>query len=223
VLRAARLLREASGTRQGAAISLVKRIPVAAGRGGGSADAAAALLALTRFWGLSIGGERLLTLAASIGSDVPFFLNGPTAFVEGRGEVVRPLPAPRPVWVVLAVPRLDLLEKTRHLYAALKPEDYSDGTRARQLAALLEAGEPVDPALLVNAFERVALGEFPAIRVCRDALLAAGAPWARLSGSGPALYTFVEEEGEALALRRRVAASVDRADTGLLVASTLSK
>ncbi|MBL8349331.1 MAG: 4-(cytidine 5'-diphospho)-2-C-methyl-D-erythritol kinase [Burkholderiaceae bacterium] len=92
-LRAARALQQASGTAQGADISVLKRVPWGAGLGGGSSDAASTLLALNRLWGLHWPRERLQQLALPLGADVPFFVGGRSAFVEGIGERLSPLPA----------------------------------------------------------------------------------------------------------------------------------
>src|SRR5438874_4139070 len=86
VVRAANVLRRHTGSRAGAAICLTKRIPMQAGLGGGSSDAAATLVGLNRLWGLNLGADVLTTLAASLGSDVAFFLDGPAAWCTGRGE-----------------------------------------------------------------------------------------------------------------------------------------
>lgn len=222
VLRAARLLREASGTPLGARIELTKGIPVAAGLGGGSSDAAATLEALHRLWRLRFSRRRLLDLAAALGSDVPFFFYGPTALAYGRGERLRPLRPPQPYSVVLAVPHLGIPEKTRRLYSALTPEYYSDGKATAALAALLAAGRQIDPALMVNTFERIVLRDFPLARACRAALLAAGAPWVRLSGSGPASYTFFEDEAVASAVCDRLRKLVARHEATVLVGRTLA-
>ena len=90
-LRAARALQQASGTGWGADISVLKQLPWGAGMGGGSSDAATALLALNRLWGLEWPRERLLPLAAALGADVPFFVGGRNAFVEGIGERLTPM------------------------------------------------------------------------------------------------------------------------------------
>jgi len=100
-LRAARALQAASGTRLGADISIDKRVPWGAGMGGGSSDAASTLLALNRLWGLHWPLSRLLPLGLSLGADVPFFLGGHNAFVEGIGERLTPLPVPRTWFAVL--------------------------------------------------------------------------------------------------------------------------
>ncbi len=100
-LRAARLLQEASGTHWGAHIELDKRVPWGAGLGGGSSDAASTLLALNRLWELNWPREKLLPLAASLGADVPFFVQGQDAWVEGIGEVITPLELPQANYVVV--------------------------------------------------------------------------------------------------------------------------
>ena len=92
-LRAARALQQASGTALGADLSINKRVPWGAGLGGGSSDAASTLLALNRLWGLNWPREKLLSIALTLGADVPFFVGGRNAFVEGIGERLWPLPA----------------------------------------------------------------------------------------------------------------------------------
>src|SRR5438105_2529957 len=101
VWRAARLLQETAKVGKGARIELQKNIPLAAGLGGGSSDAAATLSGLVELWGLDLSGEEMRNLAGILGSDVPFFLDGATALVEGRGDRVTPLPAMPPAWAVL--------------------------------------------------------------------------------------------------------------------------
>ncbi|WP_199873459.1 4-(cytidine 5'-diphospho)-2-C-methyl-D-erythritol kinase [Ideonella sp. A 288] len=102
-LRAARALQTASGTRLGADISVLKRVPWGAGLGGGSSDAATVLLSLNRLWGLHWPRERLMPLALSLGADVPFFVGGRNAFVEGIGERLSPLSLP-PLWLAVVKP-----------------------------------------------------------------------------------------------------------------------
>lgn len=105
VVRAAELLREVTGTRRGVSIELTKRIPLAAGLAGGSSDCAAALFALNRLWKLGLSDQRLLELAARLGSDVPFFLTRTSAAVcRGRGEIIEPVAAPMRLHFVIAKP-----------------------------------------------------------------------------------------------------------------------
>jgi 4-diphosphocytidyl-2-C-methyl-D-erythritol kinase len=103
-LRAARALQQASGTQLGVDISIDKQLPSGAGLGGGSSDAATVLLGLNRLWGLRWPRERLLALGLTLGADVPFFIGGRPAFVEGIGEKLTPLDLPRQWFVVLKPP-----------------------------------------------------------------------------------------------------------------------
>jgi 4-diphosphocytidyl-2-C-methyl-D-erythritol kinase len=105
VVRAAELLREISGYQKGVKIKLEKRIPWGAGLGGGSSDAATTLSALNRLWELKLKASELIELATRLGSDVPFFIHGGTALIEGRGERVAPLAASMPGWFVLLLRR----------------------------------------------------------------------------------------------------------------------
>ena len=94
VVKAAEALRQETGVALGARIRLTKRIPVSAGLGGGSADAAATLRGLNQLWGLNLTERRLADIGARVGSDVPFLVSGGTAFVSGRGERMDRLPTP---------------------------------------------------------------------------------------------------------------------------------
>lgn len=119
VYRAAQLLRERAGSQQGAAIELVKRIPMAAGLGGGSSDAAATLLAANRAWGLGWSRQRLAELGAELGSDVPFFLTGGAALCRGRGEQIEPQHLPSLPLVVVRPPSG---LRTPDVYARCRPD-----------------------------------------------------------------------------------------------------
>jgi 4-diphosphocytidyl-2-C-methyl-D-erythritol kinase len=131
VVRAARMLKEASGTGLGADIEVEKRIPMGGGLGGGSSDAATTLLALDRAWKTGFGSEALAELAASLGADVPFFLFGSSAWVEGAGEQLAAIDLPERWYVVLTPP---VQVPTGAIFAApeltrdtepLKMEDFS--------------------------------------------------------------------------------------------------
>src|SRR5439155_11065908 len=104
VCRAARLLQERTGCPRGAAVTLGKQIPLAAGLGGGSSDAAATLAGLNELWQLGLPPAQLGALSAQIGSDVAFFFAAPAAWCTGRGEKVSPLPPPPTLWFVLVCP-----------------------------------------------------------------------------------------------------------------------
>nr|BBH94880.1 4-diphosphocytidyl-2-C-methyl-D-erythritol kinase [Thermogemmatispora argillosa] len=197
-LRAAALLREYVGEQHGVLIELQKRIPTAAGLGGGSSDAAATLLALTRLWQLSLTPEELLALAASLGSDVPFFLYGGLALCEGRGELVTPLPPCWPAswrWLLLLKPAISV--STASVFRALTAHDYSDGSHTRAVSTALREGRLPDLAHLHNGLERGVVERYAEVAAARAALLEAGAPFVRLSGSGPTLFTALADLVEA--------------------------
>ena len=199
--RAVQRLAEAAGRPPAAHVRIRKRIPVAAGLGGGSSDAGAVLCGLAALWG--VGGD-LGPVAAAIGSDVPFFVSGaPYAAVSGRGEAVRALVPPRvPLWAVLV--RVGARVPTPAVFAALRAEEWSDGAGTAQLAAAF-AGGTIEPALLRARARNGLLAA--AERVCppiADArALAEGTGIAlSLSGSGPTLFRVANDRADALRIAR---------------------
>jgi len=201
-LRAAAALREAAAIEAGVRITLDKRIPVAAGLGGGSTDAAGVLLGLNRLWRLRWPLERLTEVAATLGSDVPFFLHGGVAVGTGRGEQVQPMKG-RSLALVLVNPKVPA--STAEMYARLTPAMYSDGGATKALAGRLTRGAPRIAASLYNGMEAAAAGVFPQIAQMRAALLAAGALGALMSGSGPTVFGVARSYEQARQIRSRVA------------------
>ena len=203
VYRAARLLQAETGHQQGARIHLGKGIPVAAGLGGGSSDAATTLVGLDQLWGLGLTTSRLHRLAVQLGSDVPFFLQGATALVEGRGEKVTPLPPilseQGDMGVVLLHPPMTIPGKTGVLYRALLSTEYTDGGHTGSLVRLLEAGAPLREEGLFNAFDAIAFDSFPGLEGFWRAFEEAGAHHVHLAGTGPTLFTLAPwQEAEAV-------------------------
>ena len=199
VMQAARLLQQQTGYALGATMTLEKGIPVASGLGGGSSDAAATLEALNILWDLKLSRARLSELAALLGSDVPFFLEGGCALAEGRGEVLTPLPPITDWWVVILCPLFQIPNKTAHMYAMLTKDDFTDGSATRMLVQSLQDGTAAWETLWrgKNAFERAATIAFPGLELQLQTLLDAGAPFASLTGTGPALYTLAHNQEEA--------------------------
>ena len=197
----------------------MKSIPVSAGLGGGSSDAASALALLDRLWGLDWPEERLAEAAGRLGSDVPFFLRGGAALARGRGELLEPLPTPPDQWFLLLMPNIRMPGKTPALYRRLRPADFSDGSTTEALAGSMRAGAPLEEAGMVNTFERAAAETFAGLERFRAALeIAAGHP-AHLSGSGPSLFARVDDNAAGLEaldeLRRQgLTASLVRAVDG---------
>jgi 4-diphosphocytidyl-2-C-methyl-D-erythritol kinase len=182
---------------------LHKRIPVGAGLGGGSSDAAGVLVGLDHWFG-PVGDELLLELAASLGSDVPFCLRGGTALGQGRGEVLERLPWSGLTWLVVARPGLQV--STAAAYGGLRPEDFTDGEHTAAWVTGLRRGCSLPPLAggLYNAFERTVLEAFPEIALVKGRLLEAGAEAALLAGSGAAVFGLFANEQSA----RRAAAAL---------------
>jgi len=198
VSRAAALLQEASGSAKGATIDIKKRIPLVGGLGGDSSDAAAVLSGLNKLWKLRLSPEQLLELAPRLGSDVPFFIYGGTVLVEGKGEKLRALPPAPRRWVVLLVPPFSRMEeKTAKLYASLKSSHYTDGQITERLVKVLNEGRGFKPPLLFNIFENVAFDMFPKLKLYRDHFVKLGAYQVHLAGSGPTLFTLMEDKVQA--------------------------
>ena len=200
VWRAGDLLKRTTGHPGGARIHLEKSIPMNMGLGGGSSDAATTLISLNTLWGLGLDYSALCELAASLGSDVPFFLTGGTCLGKGRGDETSPLPAPPLSWVVLACPRPDAatsdIPKTAHMYSLLRPEDFSDGGYTRQMIDALEDGRAID-GLLFNGFRRASQRAYPQQARLEGLLAEAGAQNVCVAGSGPSLFSLFAKEEEA--------------------------
>ena len=203
-LRALDLLREETSYSGGARIHLCKRIPAAAGLGGASSDAAAALLGGRQLWQLDLRDAELHDLAARLGSDVPFFLRGGCAIGRGRGDRLEPLPLPAGLWFVVVVPDVQIPAKTASLYARLSPEDFSDGSRIAAQAARLRSGQALDPTLLGNAFTRPLYAIVPELAALPDIMRDAGAESVAISGAGPAHYAVVTDEAQAEGVATRL-------------------
>jgi 4-diphosphocytidyl-2-C-methyl-D-erythritol kinase len=197
VLRAARLLRTESGTRAGARVRLEKRIPPGRGFGGGSADAAATLVALDALWGLNLAREDLARLGARVGSDVPFFFGSPVAILRGRGERLEAVQARSPWWLALAWPDYGLA--TVDVYAALDrlAESVNGRPEATAILEALEGPASGASALLVNDLEgaarRVRLDGMDLRAVFRES----GAAAVGMTGSGSAYFALADTEGQA--------------------------
>lgn len=185
--RAARLLRERTGVVRGVEVSVEKNIPVAAGLGGGSGNAAAALLALNRLWGLGLAREELGRLGALLGADVPFFLGGPTAVGRGIGDVLEPLPPPDPVSVLLVNPGMEV--STRWAYESVRIGLTREKTAFKIAPSgfgFLQEGRFDFEA--VNDLESAVMERYPVLLEIKTRLLAAGALFALMSGSGPTVF-----------------------------------
>jgi 4-diphosphocytidyl-2-C-methyl-D-erythritol kinase len=203
VMRAARLLQKTAGIEKGARIELQKRIPVAAGLGGGSSDAAATLWGLNRLWGLRWPRARLQDLAVELGMDVPFFLGTGRAVARGRGERLQTLPGGGGYALVLVNPRTPL--STREVYGRVPAGWHAEPTGTeRVIEALRRRNVATLAAALTNNLERVVEPVLPVIGRMKAALLAAGALGAIMSGSGPTVFGLARSLDHARQVRSRV-------------------
>ncbi len=203
VVRAAKLLSEAAGVEAGVRIELVKRIPVAAGLGGGSSDGAAALWGLNRLWGIRWSRTRLMDLAVRLGMDVPFFLGPGPALATGRGECLEPLGKMGEYALVLVNPGVPLA--TREVYERVPAGWQAEPTGTqRVMDALRERNTARVAGALTNNLERVVEPLLPALARMKAALLAAGALGAVMSGSGPTVFGVARSLDHARQIRRRV-------------------
>lgn len=180
-------------------LRLHKVIPVAAGLGGGSSDAALTLK-------LARSPDQAM-VAQQLGSDIPFFLRGGTCLASGVGSTLEPLTTPD-LWFVIVTPPVLIPAKTRTLYDSLGAQDFGDGALVRQIAAKLLTGAPIDRPP-PNAFERH-LRRQSEVEGAWDAFLAAGAPWVSVSGAGPSLYTAVTSYRSARSIARRIPGAAGR-------------
>ncbi|MFS8895027.1 4-(cytidine 5'-diphospho)-2-C-methyl-D-erythritol kinase [Synechococcus sp. R3-13] len=195
--QAAELLQKECHSAAGVEIHIEKHIPVAAGLAGGSADAAAVLVGLNQLWGLGLTVGELQSLAARLGSDIPFCVQGGTQLATGRGEVLEPLADWEGIPVLLAKPK-HLGVSTAWAYQAFRSRQGSLGgdalpkptlpTLPQALAALSRQDPPALARSLRNDLEQVVLPEYAIVGELRQALLSAGALGSLMSGSGPTVF-----------------------------------
>lgn len=202
-MRAALALRDAARVKHGVRIGLDKQIPIAAGLGGGSTDAAAVLLGLNRLWRLRWPLARLEEIAVTLGMDVPFFLRGGAALGTGRGEHLKPL---QTMGLSLVLVNPPIAVSTAEAYGRVTPAMFTAGEHSRAVETALRSGRPARVAdHLYNGLEE-AVG--PAARQVvriKAALLAAGALGAAMSGSGPTVFGVARSWEHARQIRTRLA------------------
>ena len=186
--KAAREILSEAGSERGCSIAIRKNIPVAAGLGGGSGNAAAVLIALNRLLGTGYGRERLAEIGTKIGMDVPFFLYGPTAMARGRGERVELLEPPTACWVLLVNPGFETSTAWAYNNVNLRLTKKGLCTKISRLTVRNIADG------LHNDLEAVTAAAHPEIRKMKEALLAQHALGACMSGSGPTVFGIFENE-----------------------------
>jgi 4-diphosphocytidyl-2C-methyl-D-erythritol kinase len=216
--RAADLLRQECKLKRGLDIEIDKKIPVGAGLGGGSSDAAGVLVGLNRLWRLRLGRPRLAALASKLGSDVPFFIyDTKFALGSGRGDKIKPLSSLHNVklWFILVYPGIHvstpLIYRKFDLYMSGKsrrePLNKGISRLTRQipdvkiiLSELSKKGSPLGPESLFNDLESVTSRIYPVVGKVKNALLTTGLRRVMMSGSGPAVFAICDCRAQAMDL-----------------------
>jgi 4-diphosphocytidyl-2-C-methyl-D-erythritol kinase len=202
VFRAAALFLKKAAINEGVRIHLDKRIPISAGLGGGSGNAAATFLALNELFGHPLAPATLQEMAAALGSDVPFFLQNRPALATGRGDIIKPLeffPALRSAHIVLIHPGFGISTSWAYQQLSRFPEAQNGRAgRAGRLAALLRAGDRAGAGReFYNSLEAPALNKYPLLELFQQFLRENGAWAALMSGSGSTTFALADAQGTA--------------------------
>jgi 4-diphosphocytidyl-2-C-methyl-D-erythritol kinase len=204
-LRAAQLLREHAGRREGIEIKLAKHVPVGAGLGGGSSDAAAVLVALNTLWMCGIQHHELVSLASQLGSDVPFFIQGGTAVGTSRGEVLEYFTLSIPYWILTVTPPVHISTAWAYSHVQLETNAGAKPLRTLVEETLTNPGET--NRHIRNDFQELVFNKYPEVRNLKTKLESSGAIFVQLSGSGSSLFGFFRDETAARTLMSELAST----------------
>ena len=196
--RAALALARAGGVAAHAQIDLHKLIPAGGGLGGGSSDAATTLLALKQLWNVPISNAELSKLAATLGSDVPFFIHGQSAVCRGRGEIIEPLPFSRLLFAVLIIPPYGT--STKDVYQEFDKQAAAEDAKAIPWQEISQLSAAEISAVICNDLEAPAFSVTAGLRDLRDKITALVGRPVHLSGSGSTLFILTDQPAQADAL-----------------------
>lgn len=204
-LKALRAIQAYTGCKAGAAIHLLKRVPIQAGLGGGSADAAAMLVGLNRFWDLRLTQEELLQIGATLGSDVPFLLQGGTARGTGRGEILTYGKSPDPHWLLLVKPKVSV--STAVAYGRFTNKSIATKQTIDTVQQHLENNDLKSAFLTsANTFEELLFPDHEELVICKEFFTSRGYPTI-MTGSGPTMVVLLDKPMEALQLQEKIKAA----------------
>ncbi|KAB2953023.1 4-(cytidine 5'-diphospho)-2-C-methyl-D-erythritol kinase [Heliorestis acidaminivorans] len=232
VYKTALLVKQIKGQQSGLDIFLDKKIPVAAGLAGGSSDAAAMMKLLNKLWNLNCSAQEMELLLAKLGSDIPFLVQGGTALATGRGEILQALPAAPAFWVILIKPSFGV--STPKVYQALQAPLWveqshtaSGAIRGAHTVAMLKALEQGSYSAMIaalgNELEKVTIEWHPQLEEYKQYLLDQGCDQALMSGSGPTIMGFVQQEKKAREIASSIAEKVTSQGCNIFVARSLVK
>ena len=204
-LKALRAIQAYTGCKVGAAIHLLKRVPIQAGLGGGSADAAAMLVGLNRFWDLRLTQEELLQIGATLGSDVPFLLQGGTARGTGRGEILTYGKSPDPHWLLLVKPKVSV--STAAAYGRFTNKSVATKQTIDTVQQHLENNDLKSAFLTsANTFEELLFPDHEELVICKEFFTSREYPTI-MTGSGPTMVVLLDKPMEALQLQEEIKAA----------------
>ena len=204
-LKALRAIQAYTGCKAGAAIHLLKRVPIQAGLGGGSADAAAMLVGLNRFWDLRLTQEELLQIGATLGSDVPFLLQGGTARGTGRGEILTYGKSPDPHWLLLVKPKVSV--STAAAYGRFTNKSVATKQTIDTVQQHLENNDLKSAFLTsANTFEELLFPDHEELVICKEFFTSREYPTI-MTGSGPTMVVLLDKPMEALPLQEEIKAA----------------
>ena len=204
-LKALRAVQAYTGCKAGAAIHLLKRVPIQAGLGGGSADAAAMLVGLNRFWDLRLTQDELLIIGATLGSDVPFLLQGGTARGTGRGEILTYGKSPDPHWLLLVKPKVSV--STAAAYGRFTNKSVATKQTIDTVQQHLENNDLKSAFLTsANTFEELLFPDHEELVICKEFFTSRGYPTI-MTGSGPTMVVLLDKPMEALQLQEEIKAA----------------
>jgi 4-diphosphocytidyl-2-C-methyl-D-erythritol kinase len=192
IFRAAMLIKETFGIHTGVEVTILKKIPMGSGLGGGSGNAATVIKELVRFWDLKIDFDELISLGRKIGSDVPLFLYGRPCVISGVGEMITPISLPSLCYIII-YPNVVL--STREVYEGLRIVLTKEANEVTFSGPFLTARDIAE--VLENDLEPVAFKKCPIIKTIKERLLQSGAVGALMSGSGSAVFGIFENRDSA--------------------------
>jgi len=200
-VRAANFLKQTTGTQKGAQIYLSKTIPMGAGLGGGSSNAAVVLLCLNKLWGLNLSAQELQEIASQLGSDIPFFILGGTAVATGRGNLLRPAKLTGEPTILVVFPKISVSTKW-----AYKQVNLSLTIKEKNI--ILASFNDINYSnvdfvkSLKNEFEEIVFTEYPLLEQIKKQINQSKAIYTSMSGSGSAIFGIFEKEEDALDVKR---------------------
>lgn len=201
VYKAVKAIQDYTGFKRGIKITLRKEIPIGAGLGGGSSDAAATLIALNEIWELNLSKEKLMQLGSSLGSDIAFFFKAPLCIVEGKGEKLQPLKIKIPFCLMIVKPSFSISTKWAYEALGVKgqlTENYEKiNNNIWQLYDFLCKGT-TESLYLWNDLEKAVIKRYPEIDRLKKRLINAGAVASLMSGSGSTVFGVFQSREEAL-------------------------